>query len=86
MKYFPVEVGSRGFTNQTLRACFKYLSLSNKEIKKAVDEISKTALRATYTIWLSRSNKIFGSWELVERPEVPTAMQLECEGPRGQSA
>jgi hypothetical protein len=86
VNYFPVEVGSRGFTNQTLRCCFKYLDLSNKEIRKAIDDISKTALRATYTIWLARCNKLFGSWELVERPEVPTAEQLECEGPRGQSA
>ena len=43
VKYFPVEVGSRGFTNQTLRACFKYLKLTNKELRKAVDDISKTA-------------------------------------------
>ena len=85
VKYFPVEVGSRGFTNQTLRSCFKYLDLSNKETRKAIDDISKTALRATYTIWLARSNKMFGSWELVERPDVPTAMQPEREGPRGQS-
>ena len=82
----PVEVGSRGFTNQTLRSCFKYLDISNKETRKAIDDISQTALRATYTIWLARSNKIFGSWELVERPVVPTAVQLEREGPRDQSA
>ena len=86
VKYFPIEVGSRGFSIQTLRACFKYLDLSNREIRKATDEISKTALRATYTIWLSRYNKMFGRWELVDRPEVPTVMQLEREGPRGQSA
>ena len=46
VRYFPVEVGSRGFTNQTLRACFKYLDLSNKEIRLAIDEISKTALKS----------------------------------------
>ena len=51
-------------------------------LRLAIDEISKTALRATYTIWLARSNKMFGSWELVERPVVPTVRQLECEGPR----
>lgn len=85
-KYFPVEVGSRGFSNQTLRSCFKYLGLANKDIRIAIDDVSKTALRATYTLWLARYNKMFGSWELVQRPEVPTAMQLESEGPRGQSA
>ena len=50
-KYFAIEVGSRGFTNQTLRACFKYLDISNRDIR--IDEISKSALRATYTIWLA---------------------------------
>ena len=39
--------------------------------------ISKIALSATYTIWLGRSNKMSGSWELEERPEVKTTMQLE---------
>ena len=56
MKYFSIEDGSRGFTNQTLRSCFKYLDLSNEEIRKAIDDIPKTALRTTYAIWLARSN------------------------------
>ena len=86
VKYFPVEVGSRGFTKQTVRSCFKYLDLSNKETRKAIDYISKAALRATYTVCLARSNKMFGSWKLVERPAVPTAMQLKREGPRGHNA
>ena len=81
VRYFSVEVESRGFTDQTIRACFKYLKLSDKEIKKAVDEISKTAPKAIFTIWLSRKNRKFKSWKLVQRPEVSTAMQLEREGP-----
>ena len=76
LKYFPVEVGSRGFTNETLRACFKFLGLSNKEIRKALDSISRVALRATYTLWLSRCSKTFGSWELVARPYMPPAEEL----------
>ena len=32
--------------------------------------------RVTYAIWLARSNKMFGSWRLVERPVVPTAALL----------
>ena len=81
-----MKLDPEGSPTKMLRACFKYLDLSNREIRKATDEISKTALRATYTIWLSRYNKMFGRWELVDRPEVPTVMQLEREGPRGQSA
>ena len=56
------------------------LDLPNKEIRKARNDISKTALRATYTIWLARSDKMFGMWQLVERPVLPVAMQLEREG------
>ena len=76
LRYFPVEVGSRGFTNATLRTCFKFLGLSNKEIRKALDSISRVALRATYTLWLSRCSKTFGSWELVARPYMPPAEEL----------
>ena len=79
LKYFPVEVGSRGFTNNTLRTCFKFFGLTNKEIKKALDSVARTVLRATYTLWLARNNKQFGSWELVNRPYIPPANPLEDE-------
>ena len=81
MKYFPVEVGSRGFTNETLRACLKFLGLTNKEVKKALDNISRAALRATYTLWLARNNKKFGSWELVARPYIPPVEEYHMEMP-----
>ena len=62
-----------------MRACrLKFLGLTNKEVKKALDYISKVALRATYTLWLARNNKMFGSWELCIPPieeyheEMPT--------------
>ena len=54
-----------------MRPCLKYLGLTNKEVKKALDNISRAALRATYTLWLARNNKKFGSWELVARPYIP---------------
>ena len=63
-----LEVRSIGFTNQTLRSCFRYLDPSNIEIRKAIDDISRKALRVTYTIWLARNNKMFGTWALVDRP------------------
>ncbi|XP_072051487.1 uncharacterized protein [Amphiura filiformis] len=70
LKYFPVEVGSRGFTNNTLRNCFsfKFFGLTNKETKKALDTVARTALRAIYTLWLARNNRHFVNWELVNRP------------------
>ena len=69
--YFPVELGARGsFTGQSLRTCFRFLNLINKEIKVALFSVSKLALRATYTLWISRNNNIFGSWELISRPYI----------------
>ena len=46
----------------------------------AMEDISKTALRVTYTIWLARGNKMFGSWELEESPDVPTAGRGRVHG------
>ena len=71
LKYFPVEVGSRGFTNNTLRTCFKFLGLINKETRKTPDSVVRTALRATFTLWLARNTKQFGSWDLVNCPYIP---------------
>ena len=79
LKYFPVEVGSRGFTNNTLRTCFKFFGLTNKETKKALDTVARTALRATYTLWLARNNRNFGNWELVNRPYMPPLDLPEVE-------
>ena len=53
MKFFPVEVGSRGFTNEILRACLKLIGLT-KEVTKALENISRATLRATYTLWLAK--------------------------------
>ena len=63
VKFFLAELRSR-----ELRGCFKCMDLPKKEIRKAIDDISETALRATYTIWLARSDKMFENWELVDRP------------------
>ena len=60
LKYFPVEVKSREFTNTILRTCFKFFSLTNKETRKALDSVARTALRATYTLWLACLE--IGSW------------------------
>ena len=78
LAYFPVEVGARGFTSQALRTCFKFIGLTNKEIRVALDSVSRVALRATYTLWLSRNNKNFGSWELISRPYIPPVEDVEA--------
>ena len=48
LKYFPVEVGSTGFTNSTLRTCFRFFGLTNKETRKALDSVARTALRGHF--------------------------------------
>ena len=57
LKYFPVEVGSGEFTNNTLHTYFKFFGLTNKEIRKALDSVARTALGATYTLWLVGNTK-----------------------------
>ena len=37
LKYFPVEVWSRGFINNTLHTCFKFFGLTNKENQKGTE-------------------------------------------------
>ena len=80
VKYFPVEVGSRGFPGTSLRHCLKYFRLSNKQIKVVSDEVSNIALKASYTIWLARGNEHFGRWELKERPQTREP-QITSNGP-----
>ena len=79
LKYFSVEVRSRGFTNKILRTCFKFFGLTNEETRKALDFVARTAPRATFTLWLARNNKQFGSWELVNRPYIPPTNPIEDE-------
>ena len=56
-----------------------FVHLANKssnwvylEIYK-LHNILKTVLRATYTIWLAKNDKMFRSWELVGRSDLPTS-------------
>ena len=76
LKYFPVEVRSRGFTNNTLCTCFKFFGLTNTETRKTLDSVKGTALRATYTLWLARNTKQFGSWWTAHSPRSPTQLKM----------
>ena len=70
-----LRIGSRGFKKSILRACFEFFSLTkekkiekNKEIiRKALNSVGRTVLRAKHTLWLARSTKPFESWELLAR-------------------
>ncbi|KAL5254062.1 hypothetical protein ACHWQZ_G013725 [Mnemiopsis leidyi] len=67
---FTVEVGCRGLYHHTLPHLFNFFNIPRHRKKKALDEVAVIALRCSYTIWLSRDNRIWSSnYELVKRPE-----------------
>ena len=68
MKYLPIEVGSRGVTSGSLSHFFRYLGLTRKKSNHAVHDVGQIALRASYTLWLSRHSREFSNWQLVDRP------------------
>ena len=53
--HFPVEVGSRDFVAYSLTSCLQKLGFSSYLAKKARNECSKIALRASYSIYLQRN-------------------------------
>ena len=53
--HFSVEVGSRGFVAYSLTSCLQKLGFSSYLAKKARNECSKIALRASYSIYLQRN-------------------------------
>ena len=68
-KLFTVEVGCRGLYHHTLPRLFNYFKIPRQRKRKALNDAAITALRCSYTIWLSRDNKVWsGNYELVGRP------------------
>ena len=65
----PIEVGTRGVISNSLLHFLRFMGLSRKKALKAADIVGRTSLQASYTIWLSRKQKEFSKWTLVERPE-----------------
>ena len=69
-RLFTVEVGCRGLYHHTLPHLFNFFNIPRHQKKKALNEVAVIALRCSYTIWLSRDNRIWSSnYELVKRPE-----------------
>ena len=52
-----VEIGSRGWVAHSLSTLFQKLGVSRTEIKGLKQRCSSTALRCSYFIFVSRSNK-----------------------------
>lgn len=61
---FPVEIGTRGFVYHSVGQFLRSLGLDSKSVKEMCALASITALRGSYTIYLSRKRKQFGNWTL----------------------
>ena len=69
-KLITVEVGCRGLYNDSLLQFYNAVGISPREKKKSSERAAEIALRASYTIYLSRTNKIWlDNWELVQVPK-----------------
>ena len=75
-QYWPIyEVKSLFTRNGPRRPFFwhkisHYVGTSPREKKKSSERAAEIALRASYTIYLSRTNKIWSdNWELVQVPK-----------------
>ena len=55
---FTVEVGCRGFYHDTLPRIFNFLNIPRAKKKRALNKAAVVSLKGSYTIWLSRYNKI----------------------------
>ena len=66
---FTVEVGCKGFYHHTLPRMFNFFNINRAQKKRTLNISAVVSLKASYTIWLSRNNKIWcDNWELAKRP------------------
>lgn len=60
---FAVEIGSKGYVDFSMERALKSLGLPAKQARKACKMMSNTTLRCSYTIYMSRKNKLWRTWE-----------------------
>ena len=53
---FAIEVGARGFNSTHVPYCLKSLGFPPKSVKEMLKKLSRTALEASYQIWLARDD------------------------------
>ena len=54
---FAIEIGARGFIAESFNCCFKKLGYRSHQLKVLSQQVSDTALRSSFYIWLSRNTK-----------------------------
>ena len=60
---FAVEIGSRGYVAKSFGYAMRRLGALQRQVSKFTQELSRICLRSSYTIYLSRKNKVWRSWE-----------------------
>ena len=53
---FTIEVGARGFVANRTAGVWRQLGLGEKEGRKLIDTVSRTAIRCSHFIWLCRNS------------------------------
>ena len=59
---FTVEIGSRGYVAKSFGYAMRRLGALQRQVSKFTQELSRICIRS-YTIYLSRKNKVWKSWE-----------------------
>jgi ubiquitin C-terminal hydrolase len=73
---FAVEVGARGYVAETTRFCLAKLGLNNTKVRNVCKQVSDTALRWSFWIWIGKDKD---QWFAGKNKEVQTPDAVEAE-------
>ena len=65
---FCIEVGARGYCANNVSRCLKKLGFSNKKARDTAKSLGLTAMKASFALWLARSDKS-KVFEEIKHPE-----------------
>ena len=65
---FCIEVGARGYCANNVLRCLKKLGFANKKARDTAKELGLTAMKASFALWLARSDK-YKVFEEISHPE-----------------
>ena len=63
---FTIEVGARGFVNNTIHKTCRILGIDSKATASLIKDASRTAIRTSHFIWINRNNKLWRAPELMQ--------------------
>ena len=65
---FPIEVNARGYCSKSVLFCLKSLGFQSAPARKIVRQLGETAMKASFTLWLARDNKLWKPDKIVWKP------------------